>query len=152
MAIPGGARYHQWPDETAPASRASWSMPPQETIVGSPRPRNARVASVRMALEIPSVVWARTSGITLGSTWRLMMWLCPPPSALARSMYGRDSTAMVCARTSRAVVGQLVTPIATTTVHTLRDITVASTIASTSVGITRNQSVIRISTVENQPP
>ncbi|CAM5259163.1 hypothetical protein STANM309S_01693 [Streptomyces tanashiensis] len=30
--------------------------------------------------------------------------------------------------------------------------TVARTIASTSVGITRNQSVIRMTTVENQPP
>lgn len=67
-------------------------------------------------------------------------------------MYGRDSTAMVCARTSRAVVGQLVTPIARMTVQMDRDITVVSTIASTSVGITRNQSVIRMTTVENQPP
>lgn len=152
IAIPGGARYHQWPDETAPASRASWSIPPQETTVGSPRPRKASVASVRIAVEMPSVVCASTSGITFGSTWRVMMWPWPPPRALARSMYGRDSTAIVCARTSLAVVGQLVTPIARTTVHTLRDITVARTIASTSVGITRNQSVIRMTTVENHPP
>ena len=89
--------------------------------------------------------------MTLGSTCRDMTCQWPPPSALARSMYGRDSTARVCARTSRAVVGQVVTPIARMIVPSERDITVASAIASTSVGITRNQSVIRIITVANQP-
>ena len=109
------------------------------------------MASVRIALEITSVVCASTSGITFGRTWRGMMCRCPPPSARARSMYGRDSTASVWARTSRAVVGHVVTPIARMTVQMERDITVARAIARTSVGITRNQSVTRIRTVEYQP-
>lgn len=149
--MPGGTRYHQSPELTDPASRASCSSPPQDTTAGSPSPRKARVASARIAEEMISVVCARMSGITLGSTCRDMMCQCPPPSALARSMYGRDSTASVCARTRRAVVGQVVTPIASTIVPSDRDSTVASTIASTSVGITRNQSVIRIITVAYQP-
>lgn len=66
-------------------------------------------------------------------------------------MYGRDSTASVCARTNRAVVGQEVTPIARITVPRERDMTVASAMASTSAGITRNQSVTRISTVAYAP-
>lgn len=151
MAMPGGARYHQSPALTAPASRASWSMPPQEVTVGSDRPRNARVASVRIADEMTIVVWASTSGMTFGSTCRVMTWLWLPPSARARSMYGRASTERVWARTRRAVVGQVVTPIAMITVHIERSMTVASAMARTSVGITRNQSVIRIRTVENQP-
>ncbi len=149
--MPGGTRYHQCPALIAPASRASCSSPPHETTVGSPSPRNARVASARMAEEMISVVWASTNGITLGSTCRLMTCQCPPPSARARSMYGRVSTASVCARTRRAVVGQVVTPIATTIVSSERDITVARAIASTRVGMTRNQSVIRMITVANHP-
>ena len=38
-----------------------------------------------------------------GSTCRDITWRSPAPSALARSMNGRASTARVCARTSRAV-------------------------------------------------
>src|SRR5690606_12178706 len=86
MARPGGTRYHQWPELTAPASRASCSRPPHETTVGSLSPRNASVASARIADEMIRVVWASTSGITLGSTCRLMTCQCPPPSARARSM------------------------------------------------------------------
>ncbi len=151
MATPGGTRYHQCPELTAPASRASCSSAPQDTTVGSLSPRKASVASARIAVEMIRVVWASTSGITFGRTCRDMMCRCPPPSARARSMYGRVSTARVCARTSRAVVGQVVTPIATTMVSSDRGITVASAMASTSVGITRNQSVIRIITVAYQP-
>lgn len=149
--MPGGTRYHQFPELTAPASRASWSSPPHDRTVGSLTPRKASVASARTEDEIISVVWASTRGITLGSTCRDMTCQCPPPSAFARSMYGRDSTARVCARTSRAVVGQEVTPMARTTVPRERGSTVASAMARTRVGITRNQSVIRISTVAYAP-
>ena len=45
----------------------------------------------------------RISGITLGSTCRVMIWVSVAPSAAARSMNGRASTASVWARTSRAV-------------------------------------------------
>ncbi|CAM5667407.1 hypothetical protein SBADM41S_10303 [Streptomyces badius] len=92
---------------------------------------------MRMAVEITSVVCASTSGMTLGRTWRDMMCPCPPPSARERSMYGRDSTDSVWARTRRAVVGQVVTPIARIVVQIDRDRTVARAIARTRVGITR---------------
>src|SRR5699024_5841817 len=56
-ATPGGTMYHQMPELMAPALRASSMMPPQEIVPGVPSPRNARVASIRMASATSSVVW-----------------------------------------------------------------------------------------------
>ena len=106
---------------------------------------------MRMAADTESVVWARISGARFGRTWRRMTCQSPAPRAFARSTYGRASRVSVWARTSRAVGGQAVSPMATTTVRTPRCITLASAAASTRVGSTRNQSVTRISSVGTQP-
>src|SRR4029077_5028392 len=64
---PGGTMYHQAPVVIAPTENALSSMEPQETRVGSPRPRKLRVVSVRIAAATVSVVLAKTIGITFGS-------------------------------------------------------------------------------------
>lgn len=136
----------------APESSADFSIPPQDTVVGSPRPRNDSVDSATIALPTARVVLASTSGSTAGSTCLPSTCRCPPPSTCARSMNGRASMVSVWARTSRAVDGQAVTPIATMIVRTPRSSTVDSTIASTSDGSTRKKSVSRSSTADSQPP
>ena len=126
IASPGGSRIHQSPALTAPTCWASCRVVPQDSFVGSLRPRKARVASMRMAADTESVVWARISGARFGRTWRRMTCQSPAPRAFARSTYGRASRVSVWARTSRAVGGQAVSPMATTTVRTPRCITLAS--------------------------
>src|SRR3954465_7735732 len=96
----------------APLELAACRIDPQVTLLGSPRPRNDRVDSDTMALPTARVVLTNTSGSTDGRTGLTMTCPWPPPSALARSMYGRASTDRVWARTSRAPVGQDTTPMA----------------------------------------
>ena len=76
----------------------------------------------------------------------------PAPRARARSTYNRCLTVSTWARTTRAVDGHDVIPITKMMFHTDRPSTAASTIASGRNGITRNQSVMRISTESVQPP
>ncbi len=85
IATPGGNRYHQAPAEIAPWSNALSRIGPQEMWNGSPSPRNDSVVSVRIAAATVSVVFANTSGITFGSTYRFICRQWPAPSALARS-------------------------------------------------------------------
>src|SRR5699024_12009760 len=54
IARPGGIMYHQMPAPIAPAVRADSRMPPQETVVGSPMPRKARVRSEEHTSELQS--------------------------------------------------------------------------------------------------
>ena len=112
-------------------------------LVRRSTPRKASVDSVTIALATSSVVLASTSGATFGSTCRVMMCQWPAPSAFDRSMYGLASTARVCALISRAVVGQVVTPMARMMVNVLPPRMAASTSAVMSEGSTRNQSVTR---------
>ena len=88
-----------------------------------------------------SVVLASTSGKTLGSTCRVIWCQSPAPRARDRSMYGRPSIDMVCARIRRAVPAHEVMPMTMIRLRVLGPSTVASTIASGRKGITRNQSV-----------
>ncbi len=60
-------------------------------VQGPPSPRNVNVVSDRIATATVSVVLARTSGMTLGSTCRVIWCQLPPPSTRARSRYGRPS-------------------------------------------------------------
>src|SRR5690606_13845806 len=150
MHRPGMRMYHQAPALAAFQSYEPRSMVPQEVLFAV-TPRKASVDSVTMALATSSVVLASSSGATFGSTWRVVMCQWPAPSALERSMYGRASTASVCARIRRAVDGQEVTPIAMMMVNVLPPRMAASTSAVTSDGSTRNQSVIRMMAAPIQP-
>jgi len=47
IAIPGGRTHHHI--EREPEISACWNMFPQDTTEGSPRPRNSRADSVRIA-------------------------------------------------------------------------------------------------------
>src|SRR5699024_10875875 len=76
IARPGGIMYHQMPALIAPAVRADSRMPPPETVVGSPMPRKARVGSAMMEVAARRVVWASTTGMTVGSTGQPMA--CAP--------------------------------------------------------------------------
>ena len=92
------------------------------------------------------------NGATFGSTWRDHSWPSRAPSALARSMNGRASTASVCARISRAVPGHEVTAIAIVIEESPWPSTAASAMASGSAGSAMNQSVTAISTLAVVPP
>ena len=78
-------RYHHAPAEMAPPEKASSRIVPQDTAVGSPRPRKDNVVSDRIEIDTASVVFASTSGMTLGSTCRVIWCRSPAPRALARS-------------------------------------------------------------------
>ena len=77
--------YHQAPVVIAPTSKARSSIVPQETRVGSPRPRKLSVVSVRMAAATVRVVLAKTIGVTLGRACRVTCCQRPAPSTRARS-------------------------------------------------------------------
>ena len=76
---------HQAPVVIAPTPKASSSIDPQETRVGSPSPRKLSVVSARIAIATVSVVFAKTIGITLGRTCRVIWCQRPAPSTRARS-------------------------------------------------------------------
>ena len=76
---------HQDPVVIAPTSNAASSIEPQETRVGSPRPRKLSVVSARIAAATVRVVLAKTIGITFGSTCRVIWCQRPAPSSRARS-------------------------------------------------------------------
>ena len=76
---------HQAPVVIAPTWKASSSIEPHDTRVGSPSPRKLSVVSVRIAMATVSVVLAKTIGITLGSTCRLIWCQRPAPRTRARS-------------------------------------------------------------------
>ena len=77
--------YHHAPVVIAPTSKASSSIEPHDTRVGSPRPRKLSVVSARIASATVSVVFANTIGITLGSTCRVIWCQRPAPRTRARS-------------------------------------------------------------------
>ena len=73
MQSPGGITYHQAPALGAPAWNAFSSIVPHEIRVGSPRPRNERAASERIATATISTVLAKISGRVLGRMCLRMM-------------------------------------------------------------------------------
>ena len=88
---------------------------PQLKLSGSPRPRNESSVSAVIASATTRMVLAKISGKTLGRTCLFMMCMSREPMALARSMKGSSRTRSASARTTRAVPGQLVTPMMTIT-------------------------------------
>ena len=84
--------------------------------------------------------------------WRRTTCQRPAPSALARSTYNRRLAVSTWARMMRAVPGHDVTAMTITMFHSDRSSTAASTMASGRNGMTRNQSVRRISTRVDPPP
>ena len=77
--------YHHASRVTAPDSKASSSILPQDALSGSPSPRNESVASERITTGTVSVVFARISGDTLGRMWRVIRCQFDAPSARLRS-------------------------------------------------------------------
>ena len=77
--------YHHDPVVIAPTPNAPSSIEPHETRVGSPRPRKLSVVSERIATATVSVVFAKTIGVTFGSTCRVIWCQRPAPSTRARS-------------------------------------------------------------------
>ena len=76
---------HHAPVVIAPTSKASSSIEPHDTRVGSPSPRKLSVVSARIAIATVSVVLANTIGITFGSTCLRIWCQRPAPSTRARS-------------------------------------------------------------------
>ena len=152
IASPGGMSAHHAPAETAPRSKAKFSIWPQLMTVGSPSPRKASVDSDRIARLMTSTMLASMSGSTAGMMWRRRMWKSPAPMARARMTNFRSRTVSVCERTSRAVVVQPSTPITRMMVPSEGPMIATSTICSARSGMTRKKSVIRISSEPSQPP
>jgi len=76
------------------ASRPDAIMLPQEGAGGcTPRPRNERPASSRIAFPTPSAAATITEVATLGTRWRTSNRRRPDPSATAASTNGRSSRA-----------------------------------------------------------
>ena len=75
--------YHHASTVTAPASKASASIWPQEALEGSPRPRNDSVASERITIGTVSVVLARIRGEAFGRMWRVIRCQFEPPERAA---------------------------------------------------------------------
>ena len=127
-------------------------MLPQETRVGSPRPRKLSVVSVRIAAATVSVVFANTSGMTLGSTCRRSGACCRRRARVIVPGKARSLIDSVWARISSAVPGQEVTPITRTMLNSDLPSTLASTIASGRNGMTSIHSVNRNRMAPVQPP
>jgi hypothetical protein len=105
-----------------------------------------------MARATTRIVLAKIRGKTLGRMCRVMIWRFPAPRALARSTYGRSLSVRTWARTTRAVAGQVVTPMTNAMTSRLRPRMAASTMARGRKGMTKNQSVKRIRITSTQPP
>ena len=80
------------------------------------------------------------------------MWPSPPPSARARSTYGRSRIESTCERTRREVPGHEVNPITMMIVMSEGPRIAARMMASASQGTTRAKSVKRMSPVSTAPP
>ncbi len=76
---------------------------------------NARVASARIALGIPSVMATMIGLIPLGSRWRMTIRVSDTPIARAASTNSVSLSASSWPRTSRATVTHDVRPMATNT-------------------------------------
>src|SRR3954447_21285713 len=142
---------HHAPVVIAPTEKALSSIDPHDTRVGSPSPRKLSVVSERIAIATVSVVLAKTIGMTLGSTWRLICRQRPAPRTRALSRYGRSLIDNVWLRMSNAVPGQLVTPITMAMLSSDRPRMLARTMASGRNGMTRNHSVSRNSAAAGHP-
>src|SRR4029450_13909764 len=59
IASPGGTSHHHWPELAAPAPNACSRVVPHDVERGSPRPRNDRVVSDRIAIATRSTVLAK---------------------------------------------------------------------------------------------
>src|SRR5919204_3711491 len=121
-------------------------------LKGSPRPRKDSAVSDRIAIATINTVLAMMTGITLGRTWRVTRYQLLAPSAAARSTYARFLMESVWARTRRAVLGHVVSPITRTMTKSDCPKIDASEIAKTSHGMTKPQSVIRIKSWSTHPP
>ena len=63
IATPGGTIHHQYPENAAPAERLLQDRAPRELLaLGSGRPRNESVVSVRIAIATMRMVFAKISG------------------------------------------------------------------------------------------
>src|SRR5581483_6489444 len=81
---PGGTIAHQALFRIASSVNAFSIRRPQEILLGSPRPRNVMNVSAKIAYAISRIVFAISSGITCGSTCRVIRRKLPAPSARTR--------------------------------------------------------------------
>src|SRR3954449_5673009 len=102
MQTPGGISHHHQPAVIAPPVNAFSMIRPHE--IPDDRPRIASVVSARIASATIKIVFANSTGNTLGRTWRVTVCQCEPPSARDRPMWERSRTDSAWARTSRAVL------------------------------------------------
>src|SRR5690349_15799533 len=83
---------------------------PQETVLGSPRPRNSRVASVMTAKMTEPMKLMPTMEMTLGKISKVMMRQEGSPSISADLTKSLFLTERVSARVTRAPQAQEVAP------------------------------------------
>ena len=71
-----------------PVFHTHWSIMPQLTVPGSPKPKKARAASMMMAEVTRKVMYRKAKGRTFGMMWRKMIRMWDAPATLAASMKG----------------------------------------------------------------
>ena len=122
--------------ESKKYSRLEPIIRPQLIMFGSFSPRKLNPASNKMAVPMTSVAETISGGSALGSMTRHMMCALAAPMARAAFTYSSCLMRMYSARTSRAVGGQLTTPMAAATVDSDGLNKETSTIANNSGGST----------------
>ena len=133
-------------------SRPAPMIVPQLITFGSPSPRKARPASVRIAVATISEPVTMIGAAAFGRQWRTMIRKSPMPIASHACTNSRPRRLRNSPRVSRATGGHDTTPIASTIVVTDGVKIATSTIAKRNAGIVWNSSVTRMSTVSIQPP
>ena len=151
MARPGNHTSH---GATVMSGRPSLSMLPQVGVGGwTPKPRNDSNDSVRMACVTKSVTVTMIGPRQFGSMWRKMMRAVDAPLARAASTNSFSFNERNKPRTMRATPIQKNADRMNTTIPTVPpprafDITMRTT----SSGMARNRSVMRIKRLSSRPP
>src|SRR5579864_5549393 len=134
-------------------SRLSLIISPQEGCGGwVPRPRKLRLASSRMARDTPMGIWTSTGESTFGRMVRKTIRASRAPAATDASTYSIARCVSTPARAIRANCGRPTIAIATPAFTDPGPTAATSAIASSTGGIARSVSTVRIAAASTAPP
>src|SRR4051812_10537818 len=140
MKMLGKVAYHH-DCRKSPLACACDRIVPHDQLVGSPRPRKARPASARIAEPATNDRLMKMGGAALGRMCRKRMRSLRTPTVRAASTKSAPRRRIASARTTRAVGGQLKTPITIEIVVRLGEKTEASKIVNGRIGSVRKMSI-----------
>jgi hypothetical protein len=149
IAMPGMAHTHQ---AERIAVRPAPMMKPQLITLGSERPRNDRLDSIRIAVATISDAVTMIDDNVFGRMWRRMIRALLMPIETQASTNSRSRIARKSPRTRRAIGGQDTTAMAMITLRMDGVSTASSRIANRKNGIVWKISVRRMSHASMRPP